>query len=144
MGDTVKDNEFGEMEYRHKWVKKEKMMMLGKERTLTISALAYSGDSICDKQRKAYQSFSSNRDELLKNIPKLISEYAHKHFDEITEHFSEMNDANEALNFVNPSSIVFSRDGKVVIMCNVDWDEENGIGIEILPEYKVDLQDAFL
>jgi hypothetical protein len=28
-------------------------------------------------------------------------------------------------------------------MCNVDWDDKNGIGIEVAPEYKVDVQDAF-
>lgn len=144
MADTVYDVVFGDMEYRHRWIKKEEIYLLGKERKLSIVAAAYSEESICDMQRESYKYFKRDCDKISERIPGLIAEYVESHREEIEEHYDSLGEADEAIKLVMPTSILFTRDGKAIIMCNVAWDEENGIGIEVFPEYMVDIQDAFL
>lgn len=144
MSEIVNDPCFGEMEYKHRWIKKEKITLMDKDYNLNIIALAYTGDQICDEQRAAYKTFKGKVDKISRRMRGMIEEYVEAHKDEIAEHFPYIGDPKEAVKFVNPISIMFARDGKTVIMCNVDWDVENGIGIEVAPEYKVDVQDVFL
>ncbi len=144
MSEKVKDSVFGEMEYKHRWIKKENITLLDKEYSLNIIASAYTGDQICDAQRDAYTAFTGKLDKISRRMPGMIEEYVEIHKAEIDEHFPEIGEPAEAIKFVKPVSVVFARDGKTVIMCNVAWDEENGIGIEVAPKYTVDLQDAFL
>ncbi len=144
MSDIVKDPVFGEMEYKHRWIKKESIVLMDKEYKLNIIALAYTGDQICDEQREAYKSFMGKLDKISRRMPGMIEEYIEVHKTEIEEHFPEIGAAEEAIKFVEPISVMFARDGKTVIMCNVEWDQENGVGIEVSPKYKVDIQDSFL
>lgn len=144
MSEKVKDSVFGEMEYKHRWIKKENINLLDKEFSLSIIASAYTGDQICDAQREAYTAFKGKLDKVSRRMPGMIEEYVEIHKAEIAEHFPEICEPADAIKYVKPVSVMFARDGKTVIMCNVAWDEENGIGIEVAPEYKVDLQDAFL
>lgn len=144
MGEIVKDTVFGEMEYKHRWIKQEVISLLGKDRKLNIIALAYSGDQICDEQRTAYTKFKEKIDKINRRIPDMIEEYVENHIEDIAEHFTEIESSQDVIAYVIPKSVMFARDGKTVIMCDVKWDEENGIGIEVAPEYKVDVQDVFL
>lgn len=144
MSEMIKDSVFGEMEYKHRWIKKEKISLLDKEITLNIIASAYTGEQICDEQRDAYKAFKGKLDKVSRRMPGMVEEYVEIHKDEIMEHFPEIGNPSEAIKYVKPVSVVFARDGKTVIMCNAEWDEENGIGIEVAPEYKVGLQDDFL
>ena len=144
MSDRINDTIFGTMEYKHGWIKKEKIILMGKEYELKIIASAFTGDQICDNQREAYKNFKAKLDKISRRIPVALDEYVEIHKAEIEEHFSEIGDPEEAIKYVNPVSVLFDRDGKTVIMCDVDWDEENGLGIEVYPKYKIDLQDAFL
>ena len=144
MSEMIKDPVFGEMEYKHRWIKKEKISLMDKDYNLNIIASAYTGDQICDEQREAYKAFKEKIDKVSRRMPGMVEEYVEVHKDEIAEHFPEIGDPEDAVKFVKPVSVMFARDGKTVIMCNADWDEENGIGIEVAPEYKVDVQDAFL
>lgn len=144
MSEKIVDSVFGEMEYKHRWIKKESVFLMDKEYNINIIASAYTGDQICDKQREAYKAFKGKLDKISKRMPGMIEEYVEIHKNDIAEHFPEIGSPEEAVKFIKPVSVMFDRDGMTVIMCNVAWDEENGIGIEVAPEYKVDLQDAFL
>lgn len=77
-------------------------------------------------------------------MPQLVFEYVKAHKTEIEEYYDWPQNAERSEMLVTPTTILFARDGKVVILCNVPWDEENGIGIGIMPEYRNDLQDVFL
>lgn len=144
MAETIKDAVFGDMEYRHRWVKKEEIFLFGKKRTVSIVASAYSGETICDEQRQRYKEFKKNVKEISAKIPQMVFEYVEAYKTEMNVHFDLPDGVDKVADLVEPTSVLFTRDGKVVIMCNALWDEENGIGIEVLPEYKVDLQDAFI
>jgi len=144
MSEKIIDSVFGEMGYKHRWIKKENISLMNKEYCLNIIASAYTGDSICDEQREAYKAFKGKLDKISNRMPGMIEEYVETHKADIAEHFPEIGEPEDAIKFIKPMSVMFARDGKVVIMCNAAWDEENGIGIEVAPEYKVDLQDAFL
>ncbi len=144
MSEKIKDAVFGEMEYKHRWIKKESIIILDKEYNLNIIASAYTGDKICDIQREAYTAFKEKLDKISRRMPGMLEEYFEEHKAEIAEHYPNIREAAEVIKYVKPISVMFARDGKTVIMCDVAWDEENGIGIEVAPEYRVDLQDAFL
>ena len=144
MADKINDPVFGEMEYKHRWIKKEKITLLDKEYDLSIIAVAYSGDQICDEQRNAYTAFKGKLEKISRRMPGMVEEYVEVNKSDIEEHFAGIGNPEDAIKFVKPVSVMFARDGKTVIMCNVEWDEENGIGIEVAPEYKVGLQDTFL
>lgn len=144
MSQTVNDSVFGEMEYSHRWIKEESISLMGNDYKLNIIALAYKGDSICDEQREAYIKFKEKIDKISKRLPGMVEEYVDIHKIEIEEYFFEIGDPEEAIKYVRPVSVVFDRKGKTIIMCDVEWDKENGIGIEVTPEYLIDLQDAFI
>ena len=144
MSEMVKDPVFGEMEYKHRWIKKETITLLNKEYSLNIVAAAYTGEQICDEQRESYKAFKGKLDKVSRRMPGMLEEYVEIHMEDIAEHFPEIGKPEDAIKYVKPTSVLFTRDGKTIIMCNAEWDEENGIGIEVGPEYKVDVQDAFL
>lgn len=144
MAEIVKDPVFGEMKYKHRWIKKNKIHLLGADRNVNIIALAYSGESICDEQRTAYTEFKNKLNKIEDKLSEAIVQYIKDHRKEIQEHYDNLDSPGEAIALVKPEAIMFSRDGKVVIMCNVAWDEENGIGVMVIPDLIIDLQDAFL
>lgn len=143
MAEIVKDQVFGEMEYKHRWVKKELITLLGNDNNVSIVAAAYTGDSIIDNQREAYKYFKQHINEINNELPHIIKKYVECHKDEIEEHY-KLESVDKAIHLVKPTSILFTRDGKAIIMCNVAWDEENGIGIEVFPKFEIDLQDAYI
>ncbi len=144
MPEMVKDPVFGEMEYKHRWVKKEKLMLLGKEREIKIIAAAYTGDEICDAQRNACMRFRREQEEIERKLPELIADYYEKNRAVIEEHYRAPEEGTDPTALVKPVSLLFDRNGRAVILCDTDWDQESGIGIELFPEVKVDIQEVFL
>ena len=138
MNEVIKDKVFGEMTYKHRWLKseKEEIVLFGEIWKINVVASAYTGEQICEEQRISYKYFKKNRSQLLKRIPKLLQEYVKKHVPAVTEQsFNTM---------IRPKTILFDRNGMIVILCDAAWDEENGIGIELKPKQFIDVQDAFL
>ncbi len=138
MNDIIKDKVFGDMIYKHRWVKneKEKIELFGKTWDMNVVASAYTGEQICQEQRESYKFFKKRREQLLKKIPELLQEYVKKHVPAEVE--------QSVCSLIRPKTILFDRNGMIVILCDAAWDEENGIGIELKPKQFIDVQDAFL
>jgi hypothetical protein len=45
---------------------------------------------------------------------------------------------------VSLRTILFQRDGSCVLLCDCVLDQEHGLGIQVLPDYKIGSQDVFL
>lgn len=138
MNEIIKDKVFGDMIYKHRWVKivKERLKLFEKTWDINVVASAYTGEQICKEQRESYKYFQRNREQLLKKVPELLREYVKKHVPSV----AEQSDSS----MIQPKTILFDRNGMIVILCDAAWDEENGIGIELKPKLYIDVQDAFL
>ena len=42
------------------------------------------------------------------------------------------------------SEIFIKQDGRLILLCEANWDKENGLGIQIFRTYEIGPQDTFL
>ena len=47
-------------------------------------------------------------------------------------------------NDVHLTEVLINSDGELILLCEVAWDIENGLGIKIFPEIEIGPQDTFL
>lgn len=144
MGEKITDSIFGEMEYDYGWTKKQEIHFLDKVFIIEIFASAYIGELITKKQRDNYKYFMENKEKINSELPKVIQNYINENIEDIRLYFPEIDDIKKLSDIVRPNALLFDLKGRIVFLCDVSWDEENGIGIEVFPEYKVDIQDIFL
>ena len=91
---------------------------------------AYEGEEVNNKQLSSYDSFSQKKQEYELKIKILLEKY-------ILE--------NNLENYkVKPTSLQFNYDGSFALLCECDWDIENGIAIVLYPNEVVTTQDNFL
>lgn len=144
MSEIIADPVFGEMEYDYGWTKKQEIHFLDKVFIIEIFASAYTGELITEKQRDNYKYFMENKEKINFELPKVIQNYINENIEDIRLYYPEIDNIRKLSDIVRPNALLFDLKGRIVFLCDVSWDEENGIGIEIFPEYKVDIQDIFL
>ncbi|WP_301098933.1 hypothetical protein [Otariodibacter sp.] len=91
---------------------------------------AKKGQGISDEQTKAFEYFSSQTKVFEDKIVKLLDDYIQKY------QISEKN--------ATPRTLLFNRDGSFGLLCDCDWDIENGIAIVLSPTEYITIQDDFL
>ena len=144
MPKKINDSVFGEMEcYHQEYIKKKKVPFLNQMCEVEILVKTYN-ESILDKQQEAYKYFLKNHEKVNSEIPKLIKDYIDENREEIRHYYPEIDNIKNLSDLIKSNSLRFNRDGSVVFLCDVPWDEEHGIGIQIYPEYKIDIQDNFI
>lgn len=137
------DQVFGEIKYEHGWTKIEYVPFLDQMCRVEIFIKVYYGRNILDKQYDAYKYFIENHETINSKLPQVITAYINNNKKEITSNYLNI-DNKKISDIIRPKTLLFNRDGSVVFLCDVPWDEEHGIGIQIYPEYKIDIQDNFI
>jgi len=132
----VIDSAFGEMEYKHGWVKKQKMMFWGTVRDIKIKATAYTDQEILQAQRDSYKSFIGNFTAISARSLELTADYLKKYY--------EKGDYESVKELVTPCGVLFKRDGSYGILCDFALDEEHGLVVCVAPKEEVGMQDIFL
>ena len=135
----VNDKVFGNMIYKHSWIKQEIINWWGgKEFKIKIKAHAYKGQDILECQRNAYKKYLNETNKVIsKAIPLLIQYLQSIKENSITE--------VELYQHLIPTEVIFMRDSEWGILFDTDWDEENGIAIYTENhEVKVGPEDSFL
>ncbi|HHT77748.1 MAG TPA: hypothetical protein GXZ67_07695 [Clostridiaceae bacterium] len=132
----VVDSTFGEMEYKHGWVKKQKLMLWGTVRDIKIKASAYTGEEILQLQRDSYKKFSESVAAISGRSLEVVADYLKKNY--------QKSDYESVKELVIPRSILFKRDGSYGILCDFALDEEHGLVICVSPKEEVGVQDIFL
>lgn len=146
MNDIVMDNVFGAMMYKHRWIKEEVVVLLGKEWHVKIVAKAYSGKPITMQQQEAYKWFCENLKENDIIIFENTSKYINSHNLEFAQYWDgarNIKTVKELADIITLKTILFTQDGAVQILCECPWDE-NGIAIQLRPTIEVGGQDMFL
>lgn len=135
---TIIDSAFGNMEYKHRWIKKETITFFEKKCEVTIAAKAYNEKPITDEQRKSYKKFKFEISELSEKAKSEVISYISKNENKIILNDIELN------NIIKLKTVLFIQDGTTILLCESSLDEENGIGIQLYPCLQVGPQDLFL
>ncbi len=136
MTEKIKDKVFGEMEYKHSWVKKDSFLFLDKAYVVDIVAQAYKNDKILESQRENYLNYKRYIEEHKDEIMKKLIQYCETTY----------NVDNVPLEkCLIPKTIIFERDGSWGILFDTDYDIENGVALFVINnQIKIGPQDLFL
>lgn len=83
----------------------------------------------------------------LKRVCENENKYSNKEKEILFKYIYENNIIVELENVCNEiklTSIFFTQEGEVLLLCEVPWDIENGLAIKIFPNYDIGPQDVFL
>lgn len=87
------------------------------------------------------QDLSEIQTQILSQLTELQAEYQRK-VSELLAKYIQQKGIKQAL--VKPRTLLIQRNGSIGLLCDCNWDEENGIAIVIQPEEYVTIQDDFL
>lgn len=134
----INDDVFGVMEYNHRWLKEENILIWGKELTVNICARSYNEKPITTLQKQSYKNVKNNFEQFLDKIQKMITEYIHKFYDIDKIHNEDLN------SLIKLTHIIFFQDGETIMIFDFIKDVENGIGVKIIPDFEIGPQDTFI
>lgn len=139
MNEKISDSVFGEMSYKHSWTRIEAIEWWG-VCNVQITAHAFTGQEIDERQRAAYLDYQKNIMSLLAGaLPQLI-EFVNRSCSSDSAISQQ-----DLYNSLHPKTVLFQRDGSWGILFDSDWDAENGIGVfKVNSIVKVGTQDDFL
>lgn len=141
------DAVFGEMIYRHRWCKEQEINIFGQIWNIKVVAKAYSGKAITNKQQDSYTKFMKDERKYIEVIENELKNYVNSNLQELAEYWvtARSVDSKENLSqMVTPKTLLFKQDGVTVLLLDCVWDIENGIGVKIIPEVSIGVQDLFL
>lgn len=138
---------FGEMTYKHRWIKSEQETLFGKEYTLQIVAKAYSGKSITDEQRETYKKYLAEKEQFKGLLSNELMCYINDNIQELAEYWvgaRKINAVEDLSAVVEPKTLLIKQDGTMLFLLECAWDIENGVAVKIYPEVAIGSQDLFL
>ncbi|MBE6424211.1 DUF6985 domain-containing protein [Succinivibrio dextrinosolvens] len=141
------DKAFGVMHYKHGWVKSQLVSLFGKDWNIRISVRAYSEKPINELQQKQYSEYSNNEEKYKETISSELVKYINNNLPELAINWKEakkIDSTNELAKIVTPRTLFFNQEGDVVLLLDCVWDQENGIGIQIIPKTAIGPQNTFL
>lgn len=147
METTVTDSIFGEMTYRHRWYKKDEIILFGRQWDILITAKAYSEKPITKEQRNSYQEYLNNKKEIAEMIEEQIKNYVNSNLYDLASDWigaRRVNYAKELAQMVIPKNFLFKQDGTAILLLDCIWDVESGIAVKVLPDIAIGNQDLFL
>lgn len=144
--DKMKDNVIGELTSGvSSWSKPFKIHLFGKTFKTKLKFEAYAAHPIDDVQRRNYVNFTSNIFRYQAEIEKQLLKYGKQN------NSSEVTDKDARKATTSVGSIVFyhgsavpSVAGHVVVEIGSVWEDEHGIGVQIMPSIKVGVLDEFI
>ena len=141
----INDSAFGDMQYKHNWYKTEEINFWHQDVQVRIIASASSGQGITEIQRENYLFFKSNtKDISSKSFNELKAYLLRVATDLQNSGMEQVSDDVLTKDIVLLKSVIFQKDGSFGLLCDFQWDIENGLAIQIKPEYKVGPQDILL
>jgi len=84
MGDIIKDEVLGELEYNtYVWVRSMDKTLYGSDVVIRVLVQDENQEGILDVQRKAYQTYLENEEKYIREVPKYILDYYKWNYEEI-------------------------------------------------------------
>ncbi|MCM1022644.1 MAG: hypothetical protein NC395_01130 [Prevotella sp.] len=144
---TCKDNVFGEMTYRHRWYKKQTVLMFDRKWDITVAAKAYSGKPITEQEQDSYKYFMENEPAMIGIIGEQLKNYINQNLQDLSVHWigaRNISKISELAQIVTPKTLLFKQDGTTIMLLECVWDKDSGVAVKLTPEVKVGSQDLFL
>ena len=135
--ETLENAVFGKMSYDFQWEKKDNVVLFGTNITVTTVVEALPGESISKIQEDNYNK--------VKETDSLITD---KHLGKIIDYLNKtykktFTNSLEILNYVKLQTLLFKQNGKVVLLFLLP-DDDLGMGIEIIPNFSIGVQDLYI
>ncbi len=135
--ETLENAVFGKMSYDFQWEKKDNVVLFGTNITVTTVVEALPGESISKIQEDNYKK--------VKETDSLITD---KHLGKIIDYLNKtykktFTNSLEILNYVKLQTLLFKQNGKVVLLFLLPNDDL-GMGIEIIPNFSIGVQDLYI
>lgn len=147
MATVINDPVFGKITYQHRWYKTEDIVLFGKHWNITIAAQAYTGQSILQIQRDCYKGFIQHQQEITERIAQELINYININCETLAESWigaRKVQSPLELAEIVQPKTLLFKRDSSVILLLECKWDVEEGLAVQICPDYEIGPQDLFL
>lgn len=141
------DSVFGEMSYKHRWYKEQKINIFGQTWDINVAAQSYSGKPITKEQQNSYSKYMQNESDYIAIVENELKSYVNNNLNELAVYWAgarRIEEKEELSQVVTPRTLLFKQDGTVVLLLNCVWDVENGIGVKIIPHLLTGIQDMFL
>lgn len=124
------ETEVGVFEFNYGWVKLINLNINEITYEIPLVFEAFEGENISEAQLKSYKLFMHEQSRYEQNILDLMSEYV-------------LNESIQNPEFT-PTSLLFKRDGIIGLICDCNWDIDQGIVIILYPNKVIKNQDLFL
>ncbi len=132
---TLNDNVFGTMQYKHSWCKQDSFLFFDKAYVVQITAKAYKNDGITESQRESYMQYKDFLATHKTQIETMLEAYVKK-----TTICDDLLDT-----MLTPNEIIFEKDGSFGVLFEATFDKENGVAVFVKNgEIIVDSQDILL
>lgn len=106
-----------------------------KESNIQIVFDVYSeSEKITPLQERCLSDFFSHIEDITAKVNAEINSYMNTYLE----------DSWTIQNDLQLSEIFIKQDGRLILLCEANWDKENGLGIQIFPTYEICPQDTFL
>lgn len=128
----MEDKIFGAMTFKRGWTKQEKFLFWGAERDLKIRVSCYPGEVPNDNQKKAYESFISNLQDVSEQSLVRLATFLTKDSESGISSIME-SAVTELPSHLKIFEILFFKDGNYAIICDCDWTED-GVSVLIKDE----------
>lgn len=139
----MEDKIFGAMTFKRGWTKQEKLLFWGAERDLKIRISCYPGEEPNDNQKKAYESFVNNIQDVsevsLVKLAMFLSKDSESGLSANLE-----NAVSELPKILKIFEILFFKDGSYAIICDCDWSEDGVSALVMDGNMKVGYSDQLL
>ena len=121
--------------YNFGWFYEKTITFFGKENNIKVDFEAYpETEQINQTQKDSFLRFYENIADLSKAAENQLNDYITKYVEGIYTIDKD----------VQLTEVLINSDGELILLCEVAWDIENGLGIKIFPEIEIGPQDTFL
>ena len=123
------------VKFEYGWCYEMPIFFFEKESNIQIVFDAYSeSEKITPLQERYLSDFFSHIEDITVKINAEINSYMNTYLE----------DSWTIQNDLQLSEIFIKQDGRLILLCEANWDKENDLGIQIFPTYEIGPQDTFL
>lgn len=126
----ILETEIGTLEFNYGWTKPISIDIDFQSFEINLVFEAFDGELVSDQQLNNYKLFKQEQSKYEGSVLRLINEYILK---------ESIQDKK-----FTPTSLVFKRDSSFGLLCDCDWDIDQGVVVILSPNEMVKNQDYFL
>ncbi len=137
MPNSLKNKVFGLLSYDYRWEKQDTVTLWGKKVTITTAVEAFPDEEISQVQEQNYVKIQKITELIDTEKTVKIIYYLNKDYQ------IQIPSLQNLFDYLDLQSVFYKQNGKVVALFSFTQDEL-GVGVELLPNFSVGVQDLYL